>query len=329
MTRPVSLVALALAGCAVEADLETASAALSNCPSWGCGSNSPVIDLWGFHELDEGGGVNGAGIKLLGLEKGGRSYTPEVIGTELIGHSDDPASYPSITGAELAGSHFVLDTPGGVVPLHIRKESRITSYWVGKPELIATYELDYELNGLLRPVCNDPPDEGPVWPMAKEAILFEGDRYDADAKTVIDVDDTRWFNIACAGSALAKLVLNRQVTVASDDKPDVASRQALLKLFVSDVCGTGQAFTHEGEPLLWGNAPLDGKVASYEAVWDQDGALCMNTHRLDGDPDYPTIAADIAHACAKAGRALPACDDTPSFPQAWPNGGLLVSANPD
>ena len=313
----------------------------TNCPWWGCGSNSPVIGPWNFHELDADGEPNDAGLQLVVMTRKGLKYMPEVIGAELVGHSFDEQSYPSIRGAKVAGAILVVDAPDGTYELTIHRVARVTPYWVGPSTLNYTYELDYQGpdQGDVRPVCGNPPIEDKSYPNALGALLFAGDRYDAKAKAVIatGVDETRgWFNIACAGSALAKLHLNRHTT-AGEDGAYVAKRpqrQAMLKMFVSDVCGTGQPFTVPGEPLHYQNATkwmkLDGTETSDEALWTADGAICLDKHRLEANPSplFPTIRQDIEDACALAGHKLPTCAELGVLPDQWQKLAYLLSANP-
>jgi hypothetical protein len=333
------LCSLLVAACAVEAAPAVATDPVSkfdDCPWWGCGGNTPVIDLWGFHDLDLDGAPNQAGIRLLAMVKNQARYLPEFDGARLLAR---PArgSGPPLEHAALEGAAFVLETPGGIVYLQIRHVSNLTPYWVGEPDLNETYELTYGADlASDRPVCANPPNpESPdeEWPAATEALLFAGDRYDAQTKrvTAIDAAAGRWFNIACAGSALAKLHLTRHTTAGSQStfKSTQAERQAVLKMYTSDVCGTGRAFTRAGEPLHWSNRgrwlELTGTEASSEALWTETGALCLDEHRLEADPGFPGIRDAIVEECAQVGIALEPCDDLLDH---WEERALVISANP-
>jgi hypothetical protein len=173
-------------------------------------------------------------------------------------------------------------------------------FWLGPKERIETYRLVYTAPDTPgeTPLCNDPPDDGgsgtPPWQRPLEAILYTGDRYDALQKRVIvDRESRGWFNIACAGSVLAKLHLTRHTTAGSNDDyaTSQAQRQAMLKMYVSDVCGTGHAWTKKGTPLHWTNnrgwGDLDGNEFAHEALWDENGAVCLDVHRLGTLYDNP------------------------------------------
>lgn len=149
-----------------------------------------------------------------------------------------------------------------------------------------------------------------------EALLFGGDRYDADRKTVTATGPATadWFNIACAGTALAKLHLTRHTETSQVVKTTAVERQAMLKMFTADICGDGTAFTVHGEPLLWADAnhltSFAARPASLEAVWSDRGAVCLDA------PRRPELAAAIAARCGP----LPRCTT---------QRGYVISANPD
>jgi ADYC domain len=149
-----------------------------------------------------------------------------------------------------------------------------------------------------------------------DVILFAGNRYDAARKTVTETGpSTRgWVNLACAGTALAKLFLLRH-TEASQEVPTTrAERQAMFKMFTADVCGDGASCTVHGQPLFWADAKeitrFPETPGSVEAVWNENGAVCMD------QPRRPELADAIDGHCGP----LPRCT-----PQSV---GHVVSANP-
>jgi hypothetical protein len=86
-----------------------------------------------------------------------------------------------------------------------------------------------------------------------------------------------------------------------------------LKMFTADVCGDGTSFTVHGQPLLWADAnhltAFERSAASLEAVWTDQGAVCLDT------PRRPELAAVIAAHCG----ALPRCTN---------QRGYVISGNP-
>ena len=111
-------------------------------------------------------------------------------------------------------------------------------------------------------------------------------------------------------------------------------RQAMLRMYVSDVCGTGNAWTTAGTKLhfqqnqtatsQWTN--LDGLEYGFEAQWGPNGALCFDSHRR-GTEYLPNIQLDC-------GAAMPAAcgNDPEDFVGSHPpflTDAYIASAVPD
>lgn len=328
--------ALMLAGCVEsETEIGTEAQEITKCEFWGCGQNSPKMKTWDFWELEEYGQPNNVGLRLLGLKKGGVTYHANVVGAKLYGTAP---GMPMLQGSALAGSHFdLLDPDGAYWQIQIKHVSNNSQFWMGPPTPIETYELLYLKTGSSthpEPLCKNPPErldgEGRIWGSTVEAVLFTGDRYDERSKTVTATDPRtagNWFNIGCAGSVLAKLHYNRHTFAGTIPgfATSLAQRQAMLKMYVSDVCNTGEAFTVMGTKLHWANvtgwAHLTGAEPTHEAFWNADGAMCLDVHRLASDP---VIAQDLFATCGQ----MPACDTLSGYPGGWPPGALFETANP-
>ncbi|HVV86043.1 MAG TPA: ADYC domain-containing protein [Kofleriaceae bacterium] len=332
--------ALALAACADPATTGGGELAFQGgggqggCPEWGCTGNSPVIGPYELHELDLDGSPNTQGVSIGAISLNGVPVRVVFKGGDQIYAVDDNQNVYS--GTQLDHLTFFLRTPTTrydlVVTQVTPKATSNTRFWVGKADQIETYELQFADEAHpneLRPVCKNPPPSeggGENWPASFESILFQGDRYDGTKKVVIAAsyeESRNWFNIACAGSVIAKLHLNRHTTAGSDDdhRTHPEERQALLKMYTGDFCGEGYAFTQAGTPLHWQNAfgwrKLDGTEVGFESWWDSHGALCLTSHRL-GSAYYDAVAA----ACG-----LPACEGNP-FPKEWLDGAYLETAVP-
>jgi hypothetical protein len=260
-----------------------------------------------FHELNVKGLPNATGFSMVGARRGGNSYSLEVIGSSVVAHPRAPQA-PALTGSDLAGVELELrDAAGGRAAIQIAGVDE-TTYWAGPVETLTTYRLTFTsaTHPLPQPLCAAGENQ---------ALLFGGDRYDADHKTVTATGPATagWFNIACAGTALAKLHLTRHTEASQHVKTTAVERQAMLKMFTADVCGDGTAFTVHGQPLLWADAnhltSFADKPASLEAVWTDRGAVCLDT------PRRPELAAAIAARCGP----LPRCTD---------QRGYVISANP-
>jgi hypothetical protein len=309
------------------------------CPSWGCGENSPIIGPYGFHELNTLGTENLEHVSITDFQKDGVSYRTRIVGgSRLIATAADGTV---LSGADLTGGYFAIATPTGPYRIVIARVSPLATstvkFWIGPDSSIETYQLVYLGPGATTPLplCNRPPTDtftdGPgwVWHQPLEAILYSGDRYDSARKRVT-ASSVRgfdgWFNIACAGSALAKLHLTRHTTAGSTlgYTTTVTQRQAMLKMYVSDLCGTGTAWTKKGTPLHWTNtlhwSVLDGHEFAHEALWTADGAACLDVHRL-GTLYASTVSGFLAEC------APPPCPAVP-LGAPLPLGAYVLSAVP-
>ena len=185
------------------------------------------------------------------------------------------------------------------------------------------------------------------------AIVFEGDRYDLGNKTIREFDKraplaagaadgeegsgAAWFNLACAGTAAAKMhLLNQTRAGVLYQYPDpvparsttIAQRQAVLKMLTADYYGNGQSFTVNGRPLLytdsegwfpfrdWVTVDVEdqGAIASIEAVWGPDGAVCLDTPRMASIDDVTRYRDDYLPSHPPIPRCTPAL---PTFASPW------------
>ncbi|HVV84756.1 MAG TPA: ADYC domain-containing protein [Kofleriaceae bacterium] len=331
----MALVALAwLPACVDDSQLGTTGLEVhggdgEECPKLGCGTNSAHLGPTEFHELDETGvNANAEGFRLASFTKNGVAYRLDVTGTTLTGkHMLAGQWVTALSGQDLVGADLTINGANGFVyDIRVSSVSTKQPYWQGPAGMVNTYELIWKR---IYPgttdwihVCNDPPnredDEGKEWAGVTEAILFNGDRYDTStlSVTATGVRSTGpWFNIGCSGTVLAKLALNRHTdATATPSIPTTrAQRQAMLKMYTSDVCGTGQAFTKTGTPLRWwtttGLASMAIPYSSMEARWDENGAQCLTVHRLHGT--FDDMDSQIADACAAAGKVLLPCGAFP------------------
>ena len=328
--------------CVEDPDLGSTAAEVGSCKPWGCGDNSPVIDNHGFHELNQKGQVNTEGLYIHAFTKAGQAYQIDLVGTELVARDG--------LGA-IALSHAALE--GAIIHLRSDRDPAVTyqlsidevnpggaSYWQGPATPLETYRIRYGVNGAAtrRELCDNPSLQSfglQGTPMnVYDVVLFGSERYDARTKTISATGGAAagWINVGCAGGALAKLLLDRHVPVAHAPGyvTTQPARQAMLKMFAADYCGTGQSFTHTGEPLTWRDAAgwvpaFPAAVTNHEAWWDEHGALCLEVPRLDvTTTPYPgNLQADLARACAP----LPPCSSMRFWP-AQLGGARFISANP-
>jgi len=304
------------------------------CPLWGCTGNSSTIGPYESHDLDLDGAVNDQGVRIESTRLGQAPVTVKVKRDQLYAID---ANGNVLSGAQLTGLTFVLSTPTDryrLIITHVSpKATSGTRFWLGNPDRVETYELKFTNDDHpadLRPVCANPPAEsdpaGQLWANRFESVVFTGDRYDGAKKLVTAADYAsagNWINLGCAGSVIAKLHLNRHTMAGSDrdHQTKLEQRQAMLKMYTGDFCGKGYAFTRPGTPLHWedelGWNKLDGTEIAFESWWDEHGASCITTHRIDD-----TYLLDIQRACD-----LPACEGHP-FPLVWDTRARFKTAIP-
>ncbi len=319
------------------------------CPPNICGMNSGDLSDGGFfYDLNLDGLANDDGYSLTSVRKGSALYDLEVddgrlTATLFFGMVGSPHT---LSGTGLAGAELRLKkvSETGVVSyrsLFIDSVSRVTDYWARRTDGVATpkietYKFRMQLDsGLGAYLCQngatfvDP--SSPVRAMPEHhALVFEGERIDVETLTLAPTTNSRWFNIGCAETALAKMHLNGHTKASKSVgfTSTIAERQTMLKMLTADYCGTGNSFTVSGQRLRWSDdrgtmtiAPSVTKVM--EARWDEHGAVCLNTPRVDA---HPTDASreefewgarlEIDHECT-----IPACGWTNVTPH-------LVSWNP-
>lgn len=294
------------------------------CPPDGCGGNSPVVGgvyFWQLHIGSLPGLANEKGVRITGITNAGGNPLQFRLadGDRLLGV--DPVTGAVLAeGTTLLGTRIALDVNGVPYELRIDWAAPSESFWVGAPLPIWQYSFRYrplpsEQNPgrteRWRPLCS----EGDGDPTLVHAMVFGGDRYDPETKQITVGPETRgWMNIACAESAIYKMHKIGHTSAAQSRLglvTTVAQRRAMLNAWTSNVCGTGEAFTQQGEPITlsdalgwFGKPPYNGAPSSREAIWNEDGAVCLNVHRLHEDDDK--IYDKMKAACG--GSLPPSCD---------------------
>ena len=310
-------------GAVIEESMPPA-AGRAGCPTLMCRSNSLVaegaaIEYEGkqatadrsFHELNMHGLPNAAGFSVLAAHKGAVTYTLEGYGAGVAGRPLEPGA-PRLEGAALVGLVLVLrDSANRRYTVHVAA-TNATIFWAQPHGSVRTYALTYAPEGASasQPLCTAG---------ANEAILFQGDRYDSQRKTIVATGAAAkgWVNIGCAGTSIAKLYLTRHTQASQQILTTPGERQSMLKMFTADVCGDGTSFTVPGQRLLWADAKgittFASPAATVEAIWNESGAVCLNT------PRQPKLAPAIAARCPR-----PSCGEATS-----PTGrGHVISAIP-
>ncbi len=334
---PVVL-ALGVSACVVPEPEPNVSTGVSylGCPEWMCQSNSPLIDNYGFHEINTAAIplANDEGFKLQrAFDRFGTQIKIRVEDGVLVGRYSNG---DEIAGSQLQDAKINIDNVkvGGRYTLRV-VSVQDSPLWATVRQ-VPTYLLQWSVRGTDRwsNVCAKPDKD--LGMQAYYSVLFEGDRVHADSKTIEPTPETDWFNIGCAGSTLAKMYLTGH-TYASRAHGLVTTweqRQTMLKMLSADYCGKGRPFTVAGVPLDWkddkGWMNYITATSKLEARWTKDGAACLNVPRIEASQDpnglaeFPNLLQDIQDECTANGVRLDACDD----PQDDFLGYHLLSANP-
>lgn len=336
-----------LGGCVAEVGEETsATEQFQKCPEWGCGENSPLAGPFKLRELNFRDPTvdNGKKVRMYGFQKPDTSGVVHTYDVDIV-KDQVKALYPgtsvvALEHAALVGGWFLLwhdaegAYPAGPIRVKIGSIDNQAFWQPPSTVYVETYELMY--NGVDTPpaefvaLCNRPlpgtgvrstardPAEDRIWKNRYNAIIFTGDRYSETYTVATGTVATGWMNIACAGSVTAKLHLNRHTEasqVPGYTVNGVNARQAMLKLYAGDFCGSGNAYTRKGTPFHWNsNTGLNsgaGNNTAFESMWDAGGAMCMTTHRLASStvPEEQAMAGEVFREC----RLRPCTD----FPEYW------------
>jgi hypothetical protein len=319
-------------------DVSTVSEGLT-CSGFGCNSNSPIIAGAPFYELHRAGQPNDQGLRITAFtSRSGQAFRLDVQQARLVGLDANgriALDTSGITGAVIK----VVDAMGLTWEITVLDTGAI-GFWAPPAGTTTTYllqvhppgagEKDYNL-------CTNPPAFGD-WPgNVLHAILFEGDRYRPSDKTVLPPGPTidGWFNIACAGTATAKMHLTRHTAVGAS--PTVTTtqpqRQAMLKAYTASVCPGSDSFTGMGEKLIiddyQGLMSDPPNLANIEALWGPSGAICKGEWRLVHANSMPQSEADaLLKELVQQCPNVPDCSTIAGFPGNWTQHGMVLTTNP-
>ncbi len=316
----------------------------NQCPIWQCGSNSPEINGVIFHDLSEAGLANLEGFHIETFRKNGVSYQIDVRRGRLYGLDSGGNVVLSAANGNLAGAHMLVRNGASMFLVRISGLSTNLTYWASTGAQPAPTRESYLLEwspttdgvststGRWRNVCNrasaEPAEAGNM--NGYHTVLFDGERINAANKRISSALDFTWFNLGCAGHALAKLELtgHTEAARAAGFITTIDERRTMLKMIVADYCGSGFPYTVAGQPLSW----MDDKGwmhhsanVTIEARWTPEGASCLSEPRVDANPTpqgaltFPNGIDDVL-TCA-----IPTCTNANPFVLA---GTHLVSANP-
>jgi hypothetical protein len=248
----------------------------------------------------------------------------------------------TLSGGALIGGYLYLTNGSRSFEIVVTEVSTVDSWAqpaAGAPHVtLESYRLDWtelvnNTPGRFQNVCKNPPTRessdllGMVGQNAYHTLLFEGDRIDAAHKLDTAIDPS-WFNLGCAGSALAKMALTGHTQAAANANTFVTTlpeRQTMLKMLAADYCGDGTPFTVAGQPLNWADDHSTMKLTALlaqppqplvlEARWTATGAACLDVPRVDAHPTTlsaqvfgPNVYDQVRNHCPA--QMPPACADS-------------------
>jgi hypothetical protein len=305
--------------------------------------NSPVIDNFGFHELNLDHLAEPENHFTLDLfvDQNGGELVPSVTDGQLSG----TGSLGKVSGQALLGAGLLVTHGDTKYIIRIQSVGRVQT-WAALPSgahpALETYVLGWTFAEAptkeLTPLCPHPPSKDEALGLnAYDSVIFEGDRIKADSKLVSSSIEPSWFNIGCAGNTLAKMALtgHTQADTALGFTTSTEQRQTMLKMLSADYCGDGTPFTVAGQPLQWADDQGWMKTipgSQLEARWTSNGAACLMKPRVVVHPTplsnttfgTPTdLEAAIAAHCPGHQRPPQCADEQLTF-----DGDHLISANP-
>jgi hypothetical protein len=246
-------------------------------------------------------------------------------------------------GIDLVDTRINLTVKGAPYQIRISYVSPTVvtdeSYWVDTQDRIEAY--DFVFHPLFGPAIQQQ-HETPLCHLAKDdptssmvrAIAYGGDTYDPLTKKItLGPPTVGWMNIACKDGTLYKMQESGHTNAAANRLgiwTSLDKRQALIRVFAMDACGTGEPFTVPGTMITLVESQLLLPGTAYqpttprpEAIWGPQGALCLDWHRL---ANTATEAADIKTSIeSTCGHAIPSCD---SMLARWNTIGYAITGHP-
>jgi hypothetical protein len=286
------------------------------CHQPACGNGSYLADGLSW-ELDETmTSYSQMGVRIVSMTSGGGvAVKPHIVGFNLWGRVGNVLHPP-------LGSKLLLENKDGVrYQLTIGPPNAgVLPYQEAGNDgtLLPIYGLTYRKvlgNGKLGPIIDAClPD--PLSSIARDAIFFQGDRYDLLSGRVMAIGDDAlpWFNIGCRDDALWKLAVFRfvQAAQAPGFMTSQLEREVALRSIRADYCYNNEAHTVSGIGVDWVNRggwlTRDSMAfPEIEAVWTTGGIHCVSKERYE---QLPTTG------CPSIGYP-PQCSDPPVLPSNW------------
>ncbi|HEX3757387.1 MAG TPA: ADYC domain-containing protein [Kofleriaceae bacterium] len=252
-------------------------------------------------------GVSLNGVSLNGVSLNGTSLTGVALKAGLP--NGPPLSGPGVVGSTWTGTA----TDGTTVKLRIDRSlagtAPNTDLWF--------YGLSYQTTAGWQPLCGLDATNQPIL-----AVSVAGVWGTSGLDTAHYAASTTQFTLACRGKTIGKCVELGYKTY----KGYTNQLTSCVRLLRGDFCGTGDAYTTNGNELnLYDNVGVqtDTQVWPVEAEWTPDGARCVNSNNdaryqlvLSKDPkclkrsELPTCGASFASGAVLIDELSPTVTST-------------------
>jgi hypothetical protein len=279
----------------------TVSSALDDgCVGVNCPGNSDLFAALGIFELSldpSKANVRGFSLDPSNIWQGGTQLGPfQVNGATVRAWKVIGALAGWESGGNLIGTTIRVRHRPSNTDYDLRIDNYIPAYYYTNPlpadlPPFDAFEIRYAVAGsdYWQDLCPyttypDPFDNAiqGTW-----AVFWKGDRLDPQTGifTAHDTDVGDWFNISCAGEATIKM-LRTGTGGAVDPSTTRQQRQATLDMFTARYCPGPERYTKLGTKIDWndktGSNILPSSTTIYEAIWNGNGAVCLNTPRIKG-----------------------------------------------
>lgn len=313
---------------------------IMSCPTSQCGNAAKLGNEWlGALSTDGTADPIGASFKLVrgSLECNGQRGLDLVVKKgALVGVR---GTTEVCVGDALRNARFTVRTSSHEYSIFVRDRAQVMT-WETPQKAVTAYQFKWKRAG-------GPPTEEDVCPLKTPwdanvygvatkttvpsdfALVVQGETYLRDAS--VREQHARWFHLACAGTAIAKMRLlgmdPMRSTNFSGSLPDDAGdpnlanltsrqlRQTTLKMITAKYCGE-HSFTLTGTPLYIARrgAPIPTdqeagvEIGPVESLWTETGALCFSHPRVGTRHVHPDVHTTWAKSVDEMCR-LPACTD--------------------
>lgn len=242
-------------------------------------------------------GVSLNGVSLNGVSLNGTSLTGVALKAGVT-------SGPPLSGSGLVGSTWTGTATGGAsVKLRVDSAQPGTApnadLWF--------YGLSYQSTTGWQPLCGLDATNQPIL-----AVSVAGVWTQTAADSAYYAASTTQFTLACRGKTIGKCVELGYKTY----KGYTNQLTSCVRLLRGDFCGTGDAYTTNGNELnLYDNVGVqtDTQVWALEAEWTPSGARCVNSNN---DARYQLVLSNDPK-CLKRSE-LPTCGTS------FANGAVLI-----